>query len=152
MKLTKKQKIAHLKEVSAAIRCDIVDAIADGDLPKQLKVSIRIDWGTTMRVTILKAPFDILNAERVLFEHQTPSIPVAESAQPTYTYVARLVCATLRAIIERHRQTAKIPFYDGEPTFSPELLEAERRILISRLNAAPRENQYVFVGENYAYV
>jgi len=74
-----------VKEIAVRIRADIKDAITRGEIPA-VKISVRSDRNS-IDVTIMSWPkgFQILNPERVIYDHLHPNQFVDERILPLHT-------------------------------------------------------------------
>jgi len=94
------------KEIAALFRQDVKRAIACGDLPKGLRLSVRIErfsGGSSINVTVKAVPFPLLNPEALRFENERPH---TYHTLPRYTSLATLLLAKLKAMVDAYN-------YDG---------------------------------------
>ena len=102
-------------DAAKRIRQDIKAAIKAGDIPKGVKVSVRIDrysMGSSVDVRIKAAPFPILNREHLQWAKDNPHEPYAPAGVERFTEPANKLLDQLKSIAGAYHRSESEPYTD----------------------------------------
>ena len=102
-------------EIAARFRADVKAAIAAGDLPKGLKLSVTVDkysGGSSIRVAVKAAPFRVMSAAYILDEEQARW--TFADGDGRVGHVKRYAWHTRKAVILHERLTAMLAAYNHD--------------------------------------
>ncbi|MDQ6892222.1 MAG: hypothetical protein M3167_06030 [Acidobacteriota bacterium] len=142
----KYDKSISTTEIAKRFRADVKAALAAGELPKGLKVSIRTSYfsgGSSIDVRIVSAPFSIMNKKRIEHDVRTPNAPLSDDERPLHSERAREVLATLEGMLQAYNHDGSeiqsdyfdVRFY-GHVNFEHEQERAERAAVEALVPAA----------------
>lgn len=138
------------KEVAQKFREDVKAAKATGELPKELKLSVRYEsfsGGSAINVEVKAVPFRVMNPERVVLEAQKPREFHETYHNPAHTEEAQVLEKRLESMLQAYNHDGSesqfdyfdVKFY-GHVSWSWELEKAEREEILAE-HAANQESQ-----------
>lgn len=141
----KYQRGRDTAEIAKLFRADVAAAMRAGELPKGLKLSVRISryaGGSSINVAVKACPGTaIANPGHVLAAEAIPNVYVDDMrVRHMYTDAARAVMAKLETLLEAYNRSEidsqtdyfNVKFY-GHVTIASELLRADRAAVVDAL-------------------
>lgn len=101
----KYEKGLDVKEIAKRFRAEVKAAQAAGELPKELKLSVKISrysGGRSIDVKIKACPFPVMNAKRMERELANPHEYIPGVLEPIYNEPARALKAKLSDMLEAY--------------------------------------------------